>query len=547
MHTRSFYGDENMCQYQSTNASPLRSPSGLLLAMFYRVIVPLALLLTLVLAAPARAQCTEMWVPGFGTTGTNNIVNALAVLPGGDVMVGGEFTTAGGVPASRIARYNPTTGIWSALGGGMNSTNSVVSSLAVLPGGDVLVGGFFITAGGVAANNIARYNPSSNIWSSLGAGTSADVMAMAVLPSGDVIMGGFFTSAGGAPASRIARYNPTTGVWSALGLGTDNTVRALMVLPSGDVIVGGDFTTAGGVAANRVALYNPTLSVWSTLGTGTDNLILALAVLPSGDVIAGGSFFTAGGVQANRIARCNPTTGIWSGVGAGTNGVVNALAVLPGGDVLVGGVFSRAGGVFIGFGIARYNMTTEVWSGGAGAGTNGGVNALAVLPGGDVIVGGRFTAAGGVAANNIARYFPGSAAPSITTQPLPVVTGPSGSAFFGVTASSGSGSSPLTYQWRKGGVAINTIANPSAATPVLSLASVQAADIGSYTCLVTNSCGGTGTLSSAATLTFVAPPVSPACSLADVAGALSGGLPVPDGIVDGNDFIEFINAFAAGC
>ena len=48
-------------------------------------------------------------------------------------------------------------------------------------------------------------------------------------------------------------------------------------------------------------------------------------------------------------------------------------------------------------------------------------------------------------------------------------------------------------------------------------------------------------------------PVSPAASLADVAGELSGGQPAPDGIVDGYDFIdfiefiEFINAFAAGC
>jgi len=34
--------------------------------------------------------------------------------------------------------------------------------------------------------------------------------------------------------------------------------------------------------------------------------------------------------------------------------------------------------------------------------------------------------------------------------------------------------------------------------------------------------------------------------LADVAGAGIDGLS-PDGIIDGNDFIAFINAFAAGC
>ena len=39
-----------------------------------------------------------------------------------------------------------------------------------------------------------------------------------------------------------------------------------------------------------------------------------------------------------------------------------------------------------------------------GSGIVGGVYALAVLPGGDLIVGGQFVAAGGVAANSIARY-----------------------------------------------------------------------------------------------------------------------------------------------
>lgn len=44
--------------------------------------------------------------------------------------------------------------------------------------------------------------------------------------------------------------------------------------------------------------------------------------------------------------------------------------------------------------------------------------ALTILPGGDVIAGGALTTAGGVAANRIARYFFGAAAPNITFQPL---------------------------------------------------------------------------------------------------------------------------------
>ncbi len=93
-------------------------------------------------------------------------------------------------------------------------------------------------------------------------------------------------------------------------------------------------------------------------------------------------------------------------------------------------------------------------------------------------------------------------------------------------------------------MAVSTITNHSAATPVLSLPNVQAADVGFYDCIVTNSCGGTGTLSDAATLSMTAPPGPPGC-LADLVGGGDDGLS-PDGTIDRSDFIAFINAFAAG-
>jgi hypothetical protein len=228
------------------------------------------------------------------------------------VIVGGGFSAAGGVAARNIARHNPTTNTWSALGSGTNSLG--VYALALLPGGDVIVGGLFTTAGGVAGRNyIARYSPTTNTWSALGSGTSGLVRALAVLPGGDVIVGGFFSNAGGVAANNIARYNPSTNTWSALGSGTNSSVWSLAVLPGGDVIVGGDFNLAGGVAANRIARYNPTTNAWSALGSGVgsgmNGTVAALAVLPGGDVIVGGGFDTAGGAWANSIAR-------WGGQGA---------------------------------------------------------------------------------------------------------------------------------------------------------------------------------------------------------------------------------------
>ncbi|HVU65198.1 MAG TPA: GC-type dockerin domain-anchored protein [Phycisphaerales bacterium] len=243
-------------------------------------------------------------------SGTNSIVAALAVLPGGDVVAGGLFTSAGGASASRIARFNPTTSEWTALGSGVTGgTTIVVSALAVLPDGDLIVGGQFLMAGGVPANNVARYSPSTGTWSGLGlgvtnmSGPAGYVLSLAVLPGGEVLVGGSFSTAGGASASRIARYSPASNSWSSLGSGSNSFVSALAVLPSGEVLAGGTFTLAGGVPASGVACFNPLTNAWSALGAGTSGNVNGLIVLPGGDVIVGGSFATAGGVGANNISQ----------------------------------------------------------------------------------------------------------------------------------------------------------------------------------------------------------------------------------------------------
>ncbi len=462
--------------------------------------VACGLLLTFVLAAPARAQCPAAWVPGIGTPGANGNVNAFAVTAGGDLIVGGSFLNTGGVP-SRIARYIPTGNQWSALGSGI--TGGSVNALAVLPGGDVVVAGQFTAAGGVTASNIARLNPTNNNWSSLGLNvTGGSVNALALLPNGDLLVGGQFSN--GTFFSNMVRYSPTSGVWSALGITTDGPIYALAVLPGGEVIVGGSFASAGSVGNFRsnIARYNN--GQWNSLGLGMNGAVRCLAVLPGGDVLVGGEFTTAGGLAAGGIARYNPSTITWSAVGLGTNGTVSSLSALPSGEVLVGGAFTAAGGIAAS-GIVRYNPATGVWTA-LGAGTDGNVSAIAVVPGGDLILGGNFTSAGGVAATRLARV---NSEPNIIGQPRHVVTAPFGTALFAVTIPGASGNGTATYAWRKDGQAINAAANPSAATPALSITNVLAADVGSYDCLVTNSCGGTGTLSSAATLSIVGtPPVS---------------------------------------
>lgn len=352
---------------------------------------------------PATGQWFALGA-GIGTTTTfDSVVYAVLALPNGDLVVGGEFSVAGGANANSIARWNGTA--WSALDTGvLNGAGvGIVYALTTLASGDIVVGGGFFTAGNVTTPNIARWNGSAWFaFGSAGAG-NGEVCAFAKLPNGDLVAGGFFTSMGGVAANRIARWNGTT--WSAFGTGMNRVdycvVHTLLPLPNGDIIAGGSFDTAGGVSANRIARWNG--STWSAFGTGMTggnfSDIRAVVALPGGDLIAAGDFTIASGIPMKNIARWNGS--VWSSVGNGvTNGYVKAMTQLPDGDYFVAGDF-RAAGSTITNGTARWNGSD--WSV-VGAGMDYYALALATLPNGDVIAGGTFSAVGTISVNKIARW-----------------------------------------------------------------------------------------------------------------------------------------------
>jgi hypothetical protein len=389
---------------------------------------------------------TGMW-SALGT-GVDGAVHCLTTLPTGELVVGGEFTTAGGLPAAAIARWNGVS--WAPLGSGMAQVQgaAVVRCFATLPNGDLVAGGSYWTAGGTAANNIARWDGAT--WSAMGAGMwhsagwqSTSVQALAVLPNGNVVAGGSFTSAGSSGANNLAQWNGTSwsslgvvGVvgalavlpnghlivggmqplsgnqfvlrwnglsWSSLGSAIASPVRALLALPNGDVVAAGDFslTTTGG-PSNYVARWNG--SSWSGFGLGLPAFANAMALtqLGNGDIVVGGSFPEADGVPAKNIARWNGTA--WLALGPGTNDLVYAVHALPDGGLVAGGTFTSIDGVSAQR-IARWDGAT--WTPlGSGIGSGGfeAVHALTALPNGGLVAGGRFATAGGIPARNIARW-----------------------------------------------------------------------------------------------------------------------------------------------
>jgi trimeric autotransporter adhesin len=217
------------------------------------------------------------------------------------VLVGGDFTSIGGIEARRISKFS--NGIWTPLGGGLD--NRVLTMLE-LSDGAIVAGGDFTEAGGSSAFGVARWNGAQ--WSAIGSGfISGGVRALVQLPSGQVVAGGRMRLSGGTLLNRIAAWDGTA--WQSLGEGFNATVNALTVTADGLLVAGGEFTASGSSSVNRIASWDG--SAWSALGTGLSSATFVTAavhaLLPTAEgLFVGGRFEFAGGSPAKYIA-------IWTG------------------------------------------------------------------------------------------------------------------------------------------------------------------------------------------------------------------------------------------
>ena len=341
------------------------------------------------------------WQEGFNFNGPDGQVEAVAV-SGSDIFVGGKFASAGGVSANNIARWDGSQ--WHPLGAGINGE---VRALAADGSGNLIAGGEFSQAGGNSAMNIARWNGTA--WDTLGNGfTSTSGMPVVnalVFSGGSLYAGGTFASVGGVPANMVARWNGAA--WEALGAGITSTswggTVVALVFSGTTLYAGGYFDTAGSSPAANIARW--TGSVWEALGSGLDSGVHSLAIGPGGSLFVGGGFDKAGGQTAHSIASWNPAAGTWSAVGGGMSGCPTGTIVftlLYGADnaLYAGGTFTASGNV----------DTNHIafWSGGQwhalDQGTNHWVTALAEDGSGNLVAGGWFETAGSLAASRMAKW-----------------------------------------------------------------------------------------------------------------------------------------------
>lgn len=414
---------------------------------------------------------------GPSGTGVNNYANALEVYDDGSgpaLYVGGNFTSAGGYPASNLAKWDGTD--WTPIGD--PTLGPILQEIHALKVFDerLYIGGNFRFIQGVEFNRIASWNgfQFAKLTGSLGTGVSNAVYALHVFDPGDgpkLLVGGIFSSGGGFSATGLVCWNGTdwfncrqgSGVgwvddfeivtnpddsqvayiamssgsydyivkwdginWQTLSgpadSGTDEPVSTITVFDDGSgpaMFMGGNFRHAGGIDVQYMALWDGN-SIGIMRGTGTsiiDGVLQTATTFDDGNgerLYIGGrfQFVNAFGQFVQYLARYE--SGHWVQLPGGPlssgSPPVRCMGTFDdgtGAQLYVGGSFTSAGGITAND-IARWNGSEwSALSGPNGTGTNGIVYTIAEFDDGSgpaIYIGGQFTSVGGITANNIAKW-----------------------------------------------------------------------------------------------------------------------------------------------
>jgi|GEM_PF-7068581 len=203
-------------------------------------------------------------ITSFNTgAGPASPVNAVLPLPGGQIMLGGEFNQYDNNPLLYMAKIN----IFGALNTLFTAgANNIVHALARQNDGKILVGGQFtqywdtdemrmIDWSGIARLDTLGFG-GRDIDFDIGTGANGTVRVIVCQPDGKILIGGDFTFFNGTQKSCIARLNSTGILDPYFGTVANGRVSAITLQPDGKILIGGEFTAVNGTTCNNLARLN---------------------------------------------------------------------------------------------------------------------------------------------------------------------------------------------------------------------------------------------------------------------------------------------------
>lgn len=249
-----------------------------------------------------------------------------------------------------------------------------------------------------------------------GTDPNGQVNAVAVLTNDESIIAGGFSTYNGTSRNGIAMVDTTGQLDTSFDPGdgisvvTGEFISSVFVQSNGQIVAGGSFASFNGNSAHNIVRLNPNGSVDMAFlaagGTGANGAIRSVIVQFDGTILIGGDFTTYDGFTRNHVARLNPDGSLDTTFDPGTalNGAVYAMVQAGNGQLIVGGDFTAVGGVSGQDHLARLSTSgTADLTFDPGAGPNARVRALAIMNNGQIVAGGDFTEVNSQTANYIAR------------------------------------------------------------------------------------------------------------------------------------------------
>lgn len=197
--------------------------------------------------------------PGLGADST---VWSLALSTNGSVIIGGQFDSFNNYPCSRVARLDSTGNLDLAFDTSSLALDGTVWTLAPQTDGKVIIGGDFTMAGGLLRPGIARLNADGSVDTSFdpGLGANDTVYTLLIQQDGNILVGGAFTQFHTSTHQGLTRLQPNGELDPAFnpGAGANDVVYSILVSPTNSAIyVGGMFTAFNNTRRVGVARLFP--------------------------------------------------------------------------------------------------------------------------------------------------------------------------------------------------------------------------------------------------------------------------------------------------
>jgi len=263
----------------------------------------------------------------------------IEVLPDGKILAAGAFYYDGS-PGINLVRFHSDGSLDTSFT--PETTDSSIFSIAVQSNGKILIGGHFTSVGGVQRNRIARLNANGEIDLSFNPGEGADwsVRSVLIQPDEKILLGGYFATFNGVQRKGVSRLNSDGTLDATFDAGAipASSVWKVIQQSDGKTLIGGSFN-------KLIARLNQNGSVDSTFNTGVNMTgnIQDILLARDGKIYLGGSYsFASNGVGVRHISRLNAngTPDMSFSTGLGPNSDVFSLSLQTDNRLIIAGGFS---------------------------------------------------------------------------------------------------------------------------------------------------------------------------------------------------------------